>query len=72
MKGRSVYLIDQTLLPFRFRIFEAKNHRQTCQAIQIMIVRGAGAIGAAAGFAMAQAVLEAPEGGFSKYIEKGK
>ena len=72
VKGRSVFLIDQTLLPFRFKIFEAKTHRDTCRAIQTMIVRGAGAIGAAAGFAMTQAVLEAPVGHFSSTIEKAK
>jgi S-methyl-5-thioribose-1-phosphate isomerase len=37
-----------------------------------MSVRGAGAIGAAAGFAMAQAVLSAPEKGSRAYIEKAK
>ena len=72
MEGRSVYLIDQTLLPFRFKIFQAKTHEESCRAIQTMIVRGAGAIGAAAGFAMAQAVLEAPGGGFLKYIKKAR
>ena len=68
MKGRSVSLIDQTLLPFRFKIHECKTYRDSCKAIRSMKVRGAGAIGAAAGFAMAQAVLEAPLRGFSVYI----
>ncbi|MBI3252770.1 MAG: S-methyl-5-thioribose-1-phosphate isomerase [Candidatus Omnitrophica bacterium] len=72
MKGGSVYLIDQTLLPFRFKIVRLRNHRETCQAIRTMVVRGAGAIGAAAGFAMAQAVSEAPVHGFSDYIKKAK
>ncbi len=72
MKSRSVYLIDQTLLPFRFKIFEAKTHRDTCHAIKTMIVRGAGAIGAAAGFAMAQAVLEAQPKNFSNYLQEAK
>lgn len=72
MKGRSVYLIDQTLLPFRFRIFKAKNHRETCQAIRTMVVRGAGAIGAAAAFAMAQAFLEAPEVGFGRFVQQAR
>lgn len=57
MDGGTVYLIDQNLLPFEFRIMECTDHRQTIAAIKNMNVRGAGAIGAAAGFAMAQAVL---------------
>lgn len=58
MEGTSVFMIDQTKLPFQFEIFEAKDYRETCKAIKTMITRGAGAIGAAAGFAMAQAYLE--------------
>lgn len=61
MEGSSVFMIEQNLLPFEFRIFEARNYRETCEAIRAMVVRGAGALGAAAGFAMAQAFLEAPE-----------
>ena len=51
-------MIEQNLLPFEFRIFESKGYSETCEAIRTMIVRGAGAIGAAAGFAMAQAFIE--------------
>lgn len=47
-------MIDQNLLPFQFGIFRADNLEQTCQAIKNMTIRGAGAIGAAAGYAMAQ------------------
>ncbi|MDD5593451.1 MAG: S-methyl-5-thioribose-1-phosphate isomerase [Candidatus Margulisbacteria bacterium] len=57
LKGKSVFMIEQNLLPFKFRIYEAKTYKDTCRAIKTMIVRGAGAIGAAAGFAMAQACL---------------
>ena len=53
-----VSMIDQNALPFEFRIYEAKTFRDTCHAIVTMITRGAGAIGAAAGFAMAQAIME--------------
>jgi S-methyl-5-thioribose-1-phosphate isomerase len=62
MEHGSVFMIDQTLLPFRFEIHESKSCAQTCEAIRTMIVRGAGAIGAAAGFAMAQAFLETADG----------
>jgi S-methyl-5-thioribose-1-phosphate isomerase len=58
MEGSSVFMIEQNLLPFEFKIFKSKNYRETCKAIRSMLVRGAGAIGSAAGFAMAQAFLE--------------
>lgn len=57
MEGTSVYMIQQNLLPFEFEIHECKTYWDTCMAITDMIVRGAGAIGAAAGYAMAQAFL---------------
>src|SRR5262245_34087859 len=58
MEGASVFMIEQNLLPFDFRIHECRNYLDTCHAIKTMIVRGAGAIGASAGFAMAQAFLQ--------------
>jgi S-methyl-5-thioribose-1-phosphate isomerase len=57
MEGGSVFMIDQNLLPFEFNILECPDYPGTCHAIRTMAVRGAGAIGAAAGFAMAQAAL---------------
>ncbi len=54
----SVNMIHQNELPFRFRIFQSDDYRTTVSAIKEMIVRGAGAIGVAAGFAMAQAFIE--------------
>ena len=57
IKGPIVYLIDQNLLPFKFKIIKSRNYLETCAAIKDMSVRGAGAIGTAAGFAMAQAFL---------------
>lgn len=61
MDGNMVYMIDQTLLPFEFKISTCKTSAETCEAIKDMTVRGAGAIGAAAGFAMAQAFMEGLE-----------
>ena len=57
MEGSSVFMIEQNLLPFEFQIHECKTYWDTCMAITDMVVRGAGAIGAAAGYAMAQAFL---------------
>lgn len=74
MKGRSVYIIDQNALPFQFRIYEAATYKDTCTAIITMITRGAGAIGAAAGYAMAQAFVESREKGTdaSSYIQHAR
>ena len=57
-KDGTVYMIDQRLLPFKFKIISLKKHYETAEAIERMAVRGAGSIGAAAAFACAQAVLE--------------
>jgi len=48
-----------------------KSYHQTAEAIKQMTVRGAGSIGAAAGFGAAQVVLSAPQKGFTPYIKKG-
>jgi S-methyl-5-thioribose-1-phosphate isomerase len=53
-------MIDQIKLPFRFEIFDAPDHAATATAIRDMVTRGAGAIGAAGGYGVAQAALEAP------------
>ena len=57
MQGNSVMMIDQSLLPYDFQVYECKDYRATAQAIKNMITRGAGSIGATAGYAMAQAFL---------------
>lgn len=67
MEGHTVFLIEQNLLPFEFKLFRSDNFRDTCTAISTMIVRGAGAIGATAGYAMAQAYLQG--GADPEYIE---
>ena len=69
MVGHIVKMIDQPKLPHKFEIFTSLDHKQTAKAIKTMIVRGAPAIGATAGFGMAQACLEAPSNGFDKYVK---
>ncbi len=66
----TVKLIEQNLLPFEFKIHNCKSYKDTCVAIKTMIVRGAGAIGATAGFAMAQAIAEAM--GDRSFMKKAK
>lgn len=72
MEGTDVCLIEQNLLPFEFKIYRAKKYIETCHAIKTMIVRGAGAIGAAAGYSMAQAAFEAPERNYLEYLQQAK
>ncbi|MFA6548177.1 MAG: S-methyl-5-thioribose-1-phosphate isomerase [Candidatus Magasanikbacteria bacterium] len=70
--GGSVFMIEQNLLPFEFRIFESKNYHQTCEAIKSMLVRGAIALEAAAGSALAQAFLEAPADDVWSFVDQAK
>lgn len=72
MEQSSVFLIEQNLLPYQFKIHESKNYSETCNAISTMIVRGAGAIGVTAGYAMAQAVLEAPSTSYHDFLKKAR
>lgn len=72
MEDGIVYMIEQNLLPFKFQIHKSVTYFDTCFAITTMIVRGAGAIGAAAGFAMAQAFNEAPENGFWEFVVQAR
>ena len=44
--ANSVRLIEQRLLPHQFKIVATRDFRATAKAIQEMVVRGAGAIGA--------------------------
>jgi S-methyl-5-thioribose-1-phosphate isomerase len=60
MDGATVWMIEQNRLPFEFAVISCPDHRATAEAIRVMTVRGAPAIGAAAGFALAQAFAEAP------------
>jgi translation initiation factor eIF-2B subunit alpha/methylthioribose-1-phosphate isomerase len=58
MEGRHVVVIDQRLLPHKFKLLRLRNHRETAEAIRNMTIRGAGTIGATAAYGMAQAYLE--------------
>ncbi len=50
-----VCMIDQTVIPHRFEIVSYRTYQDVAAAIRTMVVRGAPAIGAAAGFGMALA-----------------
>ena len=72
MDSGSVYFIEQNFLPFRFTIGEAPTYRDSCAVISSMRVRGAGAIGALSGFAMAQACNEANTVNYLPFITRAR
>ena len=72
LEGTTVFLIEQNLLPFEFSIRELKTSSECCHAITTMAVRGAGAIGAMAGFAMALAFTEAPAGDLLPFVTEAR
>jgi len=61
MEGPSVRMVDQRHLPNELQIFVAESYADVAAAIRDMVVRGAPAIGAAAAYGMAQAVLQGAE-----------
>ncbi len=63
-------LIDQPVLPHEFRLWRTTDHRQAAVAISTMVVRGAGAIGAAGAFGMALATRQAPDNDFESYMKE--
>jgi methylthioribose-1-phosphate isomerase len=72
MEGGIVKMINQAVLPHIFQIVDLPTHQDTARAIKDMTIRGAGAIGGAGGYGMAQVVLEAPDGdSFTMYVERG-
>jgi len=71
-EGRTIRMIDQRKLPHRFEISSTSRHTETAEAIRNMVLRGAGAIGVAGAYGMAQAAMEAEElsqEGFEGYME---
>jgi methylthioribose-1-phosphate isomerase len=63
----SVLLIEQRLLPHQFKIVAMPDFRATAQAIRDMTVRGAGAIGAAAAYGLAQGARAFKGGDLKKF-----
>jgi len=55
-----VKMIDQRILPLRFEVQSYRDYREVAAAIRDMVIRGAPAIGAAAGFGMALAAQQSP------------
>jgi methylthioribose-1-phosphate isomerase len=66
---QSVQAIDQRLLPHRFACVRLRSVAEICVAIRDMTVRGAGCIGATAGYGMFLASCEARADRFEKDVE---
>ena len=64
MEGNIVHAIDQTRLPFDFRIVKCHNINEISDAIRSMVVRGAPAIGAFAAYGIAQAIIQSDNPNF--------
>ncbi|MGL1902145.1 MAG: S-methyl-5-thioribose-1-phosphate isomerase [Fibrobacterales bacterium] len=65
-----IEIIDQTLLPHEFKIKSLRTPQDACDAISNMLVRGAGLIGATAGYGMYLACLDAlPHENFDERVE---
>ncbi len=65
-----IKIIDQRHLPHRFVIEELRTVAKVCTSIRDMHVRGAGLIGATAGFGMHLAALTAPEPDFAAFMQQ--
>ena len=65
-----IHIIDQRHLPHRFVIEDLTCTDDFVTAIRDMHIRGAGLIGATAGFGMYIATLEAPESDFDTYVQQ--
>lgn len=64
-----VKIINQSKLPHEFEILELRDYKETIKAIRDMSVRGAGAIGVAAGYAVVQAALETYTFSYKPFLE---
>ncbi|MBI3417578.1 MAG: S-methyl-5-thioribose-1-phosphate isomerase [Verrucomicrobia bacterium] len=66
-RRNALRLIEQRLLPHQFKIVTTQNFRETARAIQDMVVRGAGAIGATAAYGLAQGTRAFRGASFEKF-----
>ena len=68
--NKIIHIIDQRHLPHEFVVEDLKTVQDFETAIRDMHVRGAGLIGATAGFGMYIAALSAPENNMDEYIKE--
>ncbi|MDK9705947.1 MAG: S-methyl-5-thioribose-1-phosphate isomerase [Desulforhopalus sp.] len=67
--NRRILIIDQRRLPHEFAVEAVESTEEMVTAIRDMHVRGAGLIGAAAGFGMYLATLQAPDPSFDTFMD---
>lgn len=67
---RVVRVIDQQKLPHAFDIQDLRSVDEMCRAIRDMTVRGAGLIGASAGYGMYLATLQASDADFDDFVAR--
>ena len=60
-ENEKIQIIDQTFLPFKFKIDELKSLDDYCTAIETMKVRGAPLIGITAAFGFAKSIIKNPK-----------
>ncbi len=65
-----IQVIDQQKLPYHFQVMDLCSVEDARRAIKDMHVRGAGLIGATAGYGMYLAALEAQENGFEDAVQE--
>ena len=67
--GRSVVIIDQTLLPNRLEYIALTTREEMFEAIAMLRVRGAPAIGICAGYCAYCLALQAPHDSFDDFYD---
>jgi methylthioribose-1-phosphate isomerase len=69
-RSGAVVLLDQRLLPMQevYRVY--RDHRDVARAIKDMVVRGAPAIGVAAGMGIALGMVQASDGDLSRSFDR--
>ncbi len=68
----SIIMIDQTLLPEKYKIIRCGSIDSLCEAISMLRVRGAPALGAAGGFGVALAAYKSKASSLENLIEELK
>jgi methylthioribose-1-phosphate isomerase len=70
MENHVVQMIDQRWLPFRFEVINLPTWRDTARAITDLVTRGAGSVGVAGAFAMAQAAHEISADSMKDFLQR--
>ncbi len=72
MENHIVKMIDQRWLPFKFEVKNLLTWRDTARAITNLVTRGAGSVGVAGAFAMAQAAHEISVNSVKEFLSRLK